>query len=127
MEKACSFGEGSVRFICAIDVDAPSVKEGYRRLRRIMPRLAPEADWETTDEAYDEDGYPVMKGRLSEIRIEVIEEEDRKAKRLKEKAPEILKACERLVRCPALNGDSLDSEDYEARQAAYEVIKEFLN
>jgi hypothetical protein len=50
-------GERYWRFVVAIDVEAPTAVEAYGKVA--APLMAAKMKWETTDEAYDDDGEPI--------------------------------------------------------------------
>jgi hypothetical protein len=64
------------RIIVAIDVEAPSLKEAYRRVYQEMAKLDSEDfQWESTDEWYDDEGDLVHPDKVQEIRMAVFAEE----------------------------------------------------
>jgi hypothetical protein len=62
-----------IRIVVCLDIDAEDPYQAYRILRRKMPALAPEIDYETTDEWYFEDGESV--GDPSQVRMSIFREE----------------------------------------------------
>jgi hypothetical protein len=61
------------RFVVCIDIHANSLKEAYRELYNKMAVSG--FDWESSDEAYNDEGEEISVDELSETRMEVIAEE----------------------------------------------------
>ena len=63
------------RFVVCIDIEnADSLEEAYRILRDKMGE-AFENNWESTDEAYDENGDEIPVDELTEMRVNFVPEE----------------------------------------------------
>lgn len=64
------------RIIIALDVEAPSAKEAYRRVFLEMKKLdRDDFQWESTDEWYDPEGEQLDEDEVSAARMTVFAEE----------------------------------------------------
>jgi hypothetical protein len=68
------------RLVVCIDVSAESLVDAYRIVYGMMGDACRErdADWESTDEAYDPDGNALAASHLQEVRRQVIMEHEYK-------------------------------------------------
>lgn len=59
-----------IRFVVCVDIEADTVKDGYRKL---LDRMNGN-DWESTDEVYGADGEPVVGEALETARLAILSE-----------------------------------------------------
>jgi hypothetical protein len=63
----------TVRIIVALDVEAKTPEEAYKKLYAAMPLLHSRGiDWESTDEWYDVDGEPLDVETISAARLRTL-------------------------------------------------------
>jgi len=65
----------SFRLVVCIDVNADSLESAYEQVYRALGKLPPGFEWESSDEAYDEDGdgQAVDEDVLSAARMAVLD------------------------------------------------------
>lgn len=68
--------ESSRRIVVCLDIESTSLKDAYRKVRRILgkaERENPGFSWESSDEWFD-DGEPVIPDVIAEVRMEVLKD-----------------------------------------------------
>lgn len=64
------------RFVICVDLEASSLEDAYSRLCAAMGKVEVSTQgsiqWESTDEAYDPDGFEVDADKLSDARMAVL-------------------------------------------------------
>jgi len=62
-----------IRFVICVDVDEDNLKAAYLKLATELSKI-PSIEWESSDEAYDDDGEEIDPDILQDIRMRVLKD-----------------------------------------------------
>ena len=65
------------RIIIAIDAEGASTEKTYGKIFEFMKTLPQEMSWESTDEAYGDDGSEIRPGDLQEARMRIFAQSEK--------------------------------------------------